>query len=42
MVPMPAHWQESDDDDFETPRSSTQPSRADLTRARLPIERFKS
>ena len=42
MVPMTAHWQESDDDDLETPRSSTQQSRADLTRARLPIERFKS
>ncbi len=43
MVPMPAPWQESDEDDFDTPRSSAQPSRTGSTRrASIPVKRFKA
>ena len=43
MVPMPAPWQESDDDDFDTPRSSAQPTRTGSTRrASIPVKRLKA
>ncbi len=43
MVPMPAPWQESYDDDFDTLRSSAQPKRTDSTRrASIPVKRFKA
>ena len=43
MVIMPAPWQESDNDDFDTLRSNAQPTRSDSTRrASLPVKRFKA